>query len=264
MVGGSHEVRLPPRHLESRPGCDGALHHRSPQQSHTTPLPSTGQFNNLLHESDLPLVDILVLAPRTGCCPPSSRTSGKPVTGIPRPGRAGRPGFRISYARREKHVELLWLHKEGNFPLYHLGSQFSHVRLCDPMNCSTPGLPVHHQLPESTQTPQMTQKEGQTTHRPETQTHAHSHWVRESPGQSGDLPSLEGHPGISVNTNSCARANRGPSRRGSRQHQPPPAHTNSAPSSWGSSLPSTNDSDTPPQAVTPGRPFPSSPHPGSF
>ena len=24
--------------------------------------------------------------------------------------------------------------------------------LCDPMNCSTPGLPVHHKLPESTQT----------------------------------------------------------------------------------------------------------------
>ena len=24
--------------------------------------------------------------------------------------------------------------------------------LCDPMNCSTPGLPVHHQLLESTQT----------------------------------------------------------------------------------------------------------------
>ena len=23
---------------------------------------------------------------------------------------------------------------------------------CDPMNCSTPGLPVHHQLPEFTQT----------------------------------------------------------------------------------------------------------------
>ena len=28
----------------------------------------------------------------------------------------------------------------------------SRVRLCDPMNCSTPGIPVHHQLPESTQT----------------------------------------------------------------------------------------------------------------
>ena len=36
-------------------------------------------------------------------------------------------------------------------------SQFSSVAqscltLCDPMNCSTPGLPVHHQLPESTHT----------------------------------------------------------------------------------------------------------------
>ena len=35
--------------------------------------------------------------------------------------------------------------------------QFSSVAqscptLCDPMNCSTPGLPLHHQLPESTQT----------------------------------------------------------------------------------------------------------------
>ena len=28
----------------------------------------------------------------------------------------------------------------------------SHVRLCDPMNRSTPGLPVHHKLPKSTQT----------------------------------------------------------------------------------------------------------------
>ena len=35
--------------------------------------------------------------------------------------------------------------------------QFSSVAqlcptLCDPMNCGTPGLPVHHQLPEFTQT----------------------------------------------------------------------------------------------------------------
>ena len=28
----------------------------------------------------------------------------------------------------------------------------SYLALCDPMNCSTPGLTVHHQLPESTQT----------------------------------------------------------------------------------------------------------------
>ena len=32
--------------------------------------------------------------------------------------------------------------------------QFSRsvVSICDPMNCSTPGLPVHHKLPEFTQT----------------------------------------------------------------------------------------------------------------
>ena len=29
---------------------------------------------------------------------------------------------------------------------------FSHVQLCDPMDSSTPGFPVHHQLPEFTQT----------------------------------------------------------------------------------------------------------------
>ena len=39
----------------------------------------------------------------------------------------------------------------------HQSGQFSSVAqscpsLCDPMNHSTPGLPVHHQLPESTQT----------------------------------------------------------------------------------------------------------------
>ena len=28
----------------------------------------------------------------------------------------------------------------------------SGLTLCDPMNCSTPGLPVHHQLPEFTHT----------------------------------------------------------------------------------------------------------------
>ena len=42
-------------------------------------------------------------------------------------------------------------------PHYFSRSQFSSVAqscltLCDPMDCSTPGLPVHHQLLESTQT----------------------------------------------------------------------------------------------------------------
>ena len=34
---------------------------------------------------------------------------------------------------------------------------FSRVRLCNPMNCSTPGLPVHYQLPEFTQTRPLSQ-----------------------------------------------------------------------------------------------------------
>ena len=42
-------------------------------------------------------------------------------------------------------------------PLILSSVQFSSVAqscptLCDPMNCSTPGLPVHHQFPEFTQT----------------------------------------------------------------------------------------------------------------
>ena len=49
---------------------------------------------------------------------------------------------------------LHWL--VGSLPPGHL-VQFSSVAqscptLCDPMNCSMPGLPVHHQLPEFTQT----------------------------------------------------------------------------------------------------------------
>ena len=56
---------------------------------------------------------------------------------------------------------LLYLGEdEVTFP--HLGlsnitDEFSSVSqscptLCDPMDCSTPGFPVHHQLPERTQT----------------------------------------------------------------------------------------------------------------
>ena len=46
-------------------------------------------------------------------------------------------------------------HQESPLTLYSV--QFSSIAqlcptLCDLMNCSTPGLPVHHQLPEFTQT----------------------------------------------------------------------------------------------------------------
>ena len=37
-------------------------------------------------------------------------------------------------------------------PTFRSDQSLSRVRLCNPMNHSTPGLPVHHQLPEFTQT----------------------------------------------------------------------------------------------------------------
>ena len=57
--------------------------------------------------------------------------------------------------------EIIYLHSpfHGSYEFlkYMSSVQFSPVAqscltLCDPMNCSTPGLPVHHQLLESTQT----------------------------------------------------------------------------------------------------------------
>ena len=56
---------------------------------------------------------------------------------------------------------LLYLFMEIYYIVYnihiHISQSVSSVAqscptLCDPMNCSTPGLPVHHQLPEFTQT----------------------------------------------------------------------------------------------------------------
>ena len=60
----------------------------------------------------------------------------------------------------ENHEKLMNSHKEKRSqrkPRKSSSVQFSSVAqscltLCDPMNCSTPGLPVHHQLLEFTQT----------------------------------------------------------------------------------------------------------------
>ena len=64
--------------------------------------------------------------------------------------------------------------------------------LCDPMNCSRPGLPVHHQLPESTQT--------------------HVHWISDAIQlfhllSSPSLPALNPskHQGLSNESILCMR-----------------------------------------------------------
>ena len=81
------------------------------------------------------------------------------------PGRKEFKGFleEALYPESFKQTEVLHLYsRKPSKNIYFLGSQsllveFSSVTqscpiLCDPMNRSTPGLPVHHQLPESTQT----------------------------------------------------------------------------------------------------------------
>ena len=78
------------------------------------------------------------------------------------------PGFpRTSQLTEIPPRFLTWMH-------YSLDHQFSSVAqscltLCDPMDHSTPGLPVHHQLPEFTQT--------------------HVHWVRDAIQPSHPLSS---------------------------------------------------------------------------
>ena len=82
---------------------------------------------------------------------------------------------------REESHSLSLVHASTDFlillsgwePWDGVGRQFSsvqsHPTLCDPMNCSTPGLPVHHQLLGSTQ--------------------AHVHWVGDAIQPSHPLSS---------------------------------------------------------------------------
>ena len=52
-----------------------------------------------------------------------------------------------------KNPGLSWKSRKNHYAIQFSSVQsLSHVRLCDPMNRSTPGLPVHHQFPEFTQT----------------------------------------------------------------------------------------------------------------
>ena len=85
----------------------------------------------------------------------------------------------------KKHIIIVQLYNELTVKWR---SQFSSVAqscptVCDPMDCSMPGLPVHHQLPEPTQT--------------------HVHWVSDAIQPSHPLsspsppaPNLSQHQGL--------------------------------------------------------------------
>ena len=75
------------------------------------------------------------------------------------PSRAGLHAFELTYCMGVNQHGILHL-ASFILQLWEIVSlciEFSSVAqscpaLCDPMNCSTPGLPVHHHLPKSTQT----------------------------------------------------------------------------------------------------------------
>ena len=57
----------------------------------------------------------------------------------------------------QDQARLFWKTEVGIIIIFRKGDQFSSVTqsymtLCDPMDCSTPGLPVRHQHPEFAQT----------------------------------------------------------------------------------------------------------------
>ena len=74
-------------------------------------------------------------------------------SGLPFPSPGDLPNSGIESGSPELQADSLLSEPPGK----DLSVQFSSVTqlcptLCDPMNCSMPGLPVHHQLPEFTQT----------------------------------------------------------------------------------------------------------------
>ena len=56
--------------------------------------------------------------------------------------------WKISYIKCSLETEIFTMFSSVQF----ISVTQSCLTLCNPMNCSTPCLPVHHQLPESTQT----------------------------------------------------------------------------------------------------------------
>ena len=65
-------------------------------------------------------------------------------------------GFRKGRCITDQLGNIFWITKKAREFQRNISVQFSSVTqscptLCDPMGCSIPGLPVHHQLPEFTQ-----------------------------------------------------------------------------------------------------------------
>ena len=94
------------------------------------------------------------------CCSAfSGETAEQPGTALPPLGSSGRPLLVTGPSALCVTLPCSFLASQGkpSFPGLLPFTLFSSVTqscptLCDPMDCSTPGLPVHHQLPEFAQT----------------------------------------------------------------------------------------------------------------
>ena len=119
-----------PQH--ARPPCSSPI-----PRVHPNPCPSSWWCHPTISSSVVPFSSCLQSFPASGSFPMSQFfTSGGQSIGV------------------SASASVFPMNIQDWFPF---SVQFSSVAqscltLCDPMNCSTPGLPVHHQLPEFTQT----------------------------------------------------------------------------------------------------------------
>ena len=95
----------------------------------------------------LPVLTLIFLLPLS--------TYNVPSTGLARKGFSVQSMHPTCLPQAGLHPHLALFRRHASWHDPHDPPQFSSVAqlcptLCDPMNCSTPGLPVHHQLPEFT------------------------------------------------------------------------------------------------------------------
>ena len=112
-----------------------------PTQGSNPGLPQCRQILYQLNHQGSPRILEWVVYPLS-----SGSSCPRNWTGVPC--MAGR--FFTSWATREWAV--IYLERKGNDSVQFSSVAQSCLTLCDPMDCSLPGLPVHHQLLEFTQT----------------------------------------------------------------------------------------------------------------